>query len=56
MNPKIIAGTVKDVCKESSDWMIVDMGFSREKASCGVWTAKESTKEVTYGCLKKWVI
>ena len=56
MNHKIIAGSVNDICKESGDWMIVDVGFSREKASCGVWTSKEIAKEVTYGCLKKWVI
>ena len=38
MSPKIIAGSVKDICKESGQWMIVDLGFSKNNPTCGVWT------------------
>ena len=37
MASKIIAGSKTDINKNSGQWLIVDIGFSSTKRSCGVW-------------------
>ena len=56
MNHKIIAGSVNDICKESGDWVIVDIGFSKNDPTCGVWTDASGVEVVTFDNLVRKVI
>ena len=56
MTSKISAGSVNDIQMDSGQWMIVDIGFSTRKSSCGVWTGTGEPHAVTFGELKRKVI
>lgn len=61
MTSKISAGSVNDIHKDSGQWMIVDIGFSNDNPSCGVWTSSGEHNavkvwELTFGELKRKVI
>ena len=51
MAPTIIAGCSTDICKDSGQWLIVDIGFSSSKPSCGVWNGTGKPIAVTFGDL-----
>lgn len=56
MASQIRAGFVKEICKDSVEWIIVDLGFSARQRSCGIWTeAYEEPVVLTFGCLVKRV-
>ena len=56
MSPQIRAGSVGEICKDSGEWVIVDLGFSAKQRSCGIWTeAYEEPVVLTFGCLVKRV-
>ena len=56
MASQIRAGSVKEICKDSGEWIIVDLGFSARQRSCGIWTeACEEPAVLTFGCLVKRV-
>ena len=48
MTPKIIAGSCSDINKDSGQWLIVDIGFSSTKYSCGVWDGTGEPSVVTF--------
>lgn len=56
MASQIRAGSVREICKDSGDWMIVDMGFSARQRSCGIWTEASGVDVVEFGTLVKRVI
>lgn len=56
MASQIRAGSVWEICKDSGEWMIVDLGFSATKPSCGIWTEANCTRVVEFGQLVKRVI
>ena len=37
VRPGIVAGEMKQICGDSGDWFIVDIGMSMTETSCGVW-------------------
>ena len=51
MAPRIIAGRVTDINRDSGRWLIVDMGFSSTEPSCGVWNSAGEPNVVTFGDL-----
>ena len=52
---RIIAGSTTDIKKDSGQWLIVDIGFSSSRPSCGVWNGTGEPIAVTFGCLVKLV-
>ena len=50
-NPRIRAGRPWEICMESGDWIIVDMGFSSKKPSCGVAVGGEPPNTLPFGKL-----
>lgn len=56
MASQIRAGFVWEICRDSGEWVIVDLGFSARQRSCGIWTeACEEPVVLTFGCLVKRV-
>lgn len=56
MASQIRAGSVGEINKDSGDWMIVDLGFSAKRPSCGIWTKADGADVVEFGVLVKRVI
>ena len=56
MASQIRAGSVGEINGDSGDWMIVDLGFSAKRPSCGIWTKAEGADAVEFGVLVKRVI
>ncbi len=51
MAPRIIAGQVADINEDAGQWLIVDMGFSSTKRSCGVGNDAGEPYVVTFSGL-----
>lgn len=51
MAPKIVAGFPEDIKRDSGEWMIVDIGFSSNEPTCGVWQEDGQVKVITFGKL-----
>ena len=49
MASQIRAGFVWEICKDSGEWVIVDLGFSARKRSCGIWTKANCACVVEFG-------
>ena len=56
MTSRISAGSANDISKDTGCWMIVDVGFSAEQSSCGVWTVTKGYRPMTFAELKREVI
>lgn len=56
MASQIRAGSFCDIRKDSGKWMIVDLGFSAKKRSCGIWTEADDACVAEFGQLVKRVI
>ena len=56
MASQIRAGSIGEICAGSGEWMIVDLGFSARKRSCGIWTKANGACVVEFGQLVKSVI
>ena len=56
MAPRIIAGLVADINPDSGQWLIVDVGFSSNEQSCGVWNGAGEPYVVTFGDLVRLAI
>jgi hypothetical protein len=54
--PRIVAGDCSDIHWGSGEWIIVDMGFSNTKQSCGVAIGDSTPRKMRYGDLVKKVI
>lgn len=55
MASQIRAGRAWEICKDSGEWMIVDLGFSATQRSCGIWTKAKGADVVEFGVLVKRV-
>ena len=56
MASQIRAGSVGEIRAGSGEWMIVDLGFSATRPSCGIWTKADGACVVEFGQLVKRVI
>jgi hypothetical protein len=50
------AGRVDEIRRESGEWLFVDLGFSREEASCGLLQDDGSPEELTFGAALERVV
>jgi hypothetical protein len=48
LETKMRAGTVHEVNRESGEWVFVDLGFARRKASCGYLPGDGAAEAVTF--------
>ena len=53
--PRIVAGEWGDICWDSGDWIIVDMGFAYKSNSCGVAIGCEEPQKLWFRELVKKV-
>ena len=51
LTPRIIAGQVADINRDSGQWLIVDVGFSSTEPTSGVWNGTGEPHVVTFGDL-----
>ena len=56
MTSRISAGSANDISKDTGHWMIVDVGFSATRPSCGVWTVTKGYRPMKFAELKREVI
>ena len=49
----IYSGKSTDACRESGDWVFVDLGFANQKPSCGIAINDENPEAVTFAELQK---
>ena len=56
MNYKIEAGRFNEIRSQSGEWLIVDVGFSSTRKSCGVAKGDEDPYEITFGSLIKLAV
>ena len=52
----IHAGTMDNLKPESGDWLIVDVGFSQTRKSCGVLINKERPRTMKFSCLMQYLV
>ena len=51
--PEIVAGFCEDIRRDSGEWLIVDIGFSSNEATCGIWDEAQQPRVVKFGDLVK---
>ena len=56
MAAEIVAGRVNQINGDCGEWLIVDIGFRMEEASCGIWHGPETLDVVTFSKLKQLAI
>ena len=50
-NPPFVSAVREDASRDSGRWIFVDIGFARDKASCGFAVDDSPPEELTFGCL-----
>jgi hypothetical protein len=50
------AGHLRDVHRDSGEWLFVDIGFAREAKTCGLLQGGGSAEAVTFGVLRDRVV
>lgn len=47
------AGKVSEVCRDSGEWLFVDLGFARKAASCGFLQGDNAPEAVTFAAARE---